>query len=121
MRNLLTPVILALGTAAALADSLPSGTGVVLVDRTADDTPLIIKQVFAGSGAEKAGIKPGELLIAIDSTNAIGLHLTNVVALLRGPTGTTIKISTADPHRKTTNHFTITRGPIRPPARGEFE
>ena len=45
-----------------------------------------------GSPAEKAGIKPGDIIMAIDGQSTAGMDLSTVVSLTRGPKGTTVSL-----------------------------
>lgn len=52
----------------------------------------IILSPLANSPAAKAGIKSGDVILAVDGKSTEGLSLTEVVLLVRGPTGTTVKL-----------------------------
>ena len=56
--------------------------GLVKVVSPIDDTP-----------AAKAGIKPGDLIAEIDGTAVMGMTLNDAVEKMRGPVGTSIKIT----------------------------
>ncbi|HSD83831.1 MAG TPA: S41 family peptidase, partial [Anaerolineae bacterium] len=50
---------------------------------------LQITRVFQGSPAEKAGLKAGDLLIEVDGKSIVGEDLSEQVAKVRGPEGST--------------------------------
>ena len=49
-------------------------TGAWIVERKSEGAPMRTGQVFPGSPAEKAGIKPNWFLISIDGTNVVKPH-----------------------------------------------
>ena len=46
---------------------------------------LMIRAPMPGSPAEKAGLKPGDIVLAVDGVSIEGLGLLEAVALIRGP------------------------------------
>jgi C-terminal processing protease CtpA/Prc len=114
MRSLI--VLIACWTASGA--NIPTGIGVVLVNRTAASEPLRITRVFADTGADKAGVQSNCLLISINGTNAVNMPLANASNFIRGPSGSVVVIRVADVARKATNEFRIIRRPIKLP---EFE
>lgn len=53
---------------------------------------IVIKEVFPGSPAEKAGITAGSILHSIDGTTVIGMSLTDAVNLIKGKVGTNVTL-----------------------------
>lgn len=53
---------------------------------------VVISQPFPGSPASQAGIRPGDILIGVDGESVIGMPLDEVVAMVRGPAGTTVNL-----------------------------
>jgi carboxyl-terminal processing protease len=108
-------VIVAVGFLASgltlLAEEM-GGTGVWIADRRSADEPLRTCQVWPGSPADKAGIKPGWFLISVDGTNVVRMPLTNAMSMVRGPVGKVVTLEIADPTRSQTNKFTVKRGKI---------
>lgn len=53
---------------------------------------ITVIQVFRGSGAEEAGIQPGDVLNKVDGEDITQEDVNNVVAKIRGGEGTTVNI-----------------------------
>ena len=64
----------------------PSKNGVVHV---------VVLAPFEGTPAFKAGIKPGDAILAIDGKSAEGLDSTAVAGMLKGPKGTHVNVTMA--------------------------
>jgi carboxyl-terminal processing protease len=67
-----------------------SGVGVFLGERGGG--PIIIS-VISGSPADKAGLRSGDRIIAIDGKAADGLSVPEVVSRVRGLEGTTVRLT----------------------------
>jgi carboxyl-terminal processing protease len=52
---------------------------------------------FSGTPAYKAGIRPGDVIIAVDDKSTEGLSTTEVADLLKGPRGTPVQVSVSRP------------------------
>ncbi len=57
------------------------------------DKHLSVIAPLSGTPADKAGIKPGDLIVKIDNQDSTGMSLPDAVKLIRGPKGTSIKLS----------------------------
>jgi carboxyl-terminal processing protease len=57
-----------------------------------DDSLTVIAPI-AGMPAEKAGIKAGDKIYFINGTSTAGMDLNQAVSLIRGPKGTSVKLS----------------------------
>jgi carboxyl-terminal processing protease len=57
-----------------------------------DDGPLTIISPIAGSPAEQAGIKAGDIILEIDGESTDDLTVTEAVLKIRGPKGTTVTL-----------------------------
>lgn len=66
------------------------GIGVV-IDLFEDE--LLIISVIKNSPAEKAGVKAGDVITKVDDTEVTGLSITEVLDLIKGPSGTSVKIT----------------------------
>jgi len=54
---------------------------------------VIVIAPFAGSPAYRAGIRPGDVIIAVDGKPTDNLNTSEVAELLKGPKGTTVRIT----------------------------
>lgn len=68
-----------------------TGVGMELGGRSLDGSFTIVAP-FAGSPAEEAGILGGEKLVAVDNMAVESVSRDEAVALLRGPTGSTVEL-----------------------------
>jgi carboxyl-terminal processing protease len=57
------------------------------------DNQLEIVRPFAGQPADKAGVKAGDLVIAVDGESIAGFSVYEAVGVIRGPAGTTVKLT----------------------------
>jgi len=76
-------------------------SGVVKVISPIDDTP-----------AADAGIKAGDYIVRIDDVQVQGKSLTDAVELMRGPVGSSIKLTVRRKNKKKALEFKITRAII---------
>ncbi len=67
--------------------------GGVGIEISGENDLLTVITPIEGSPAAKAGIKPGDLIIAIDGKSTEGLSVDEAVKSLRGPKGSTVKIT----------------------------
>jgi carboxyl-terminal processing protease len=65
-----------------------------------------------GGPAERAGVKPGDLLEEVDGVDTKGIELREVVERLRGDEGTDVTIKVRSPKEAKARTLTITRGRI---------
>jgi carboxyl-terminal processing protease len=54
---------------------------------------VIVIAPFTGAPAYRAGIRPGDVIIAVDGKQTDNMSTTDVAELLKGPKGTTVKIT----------------------------
>lgn len=66
------------------------GVGMTLDAR---EGPVRVSLVSEGSPAERAGVQPGDVILAVDGTSVAGQNLNVVVSRIRGPAGTPVAIS----------------------------
>ncbi len=57
-----------------------------------DKGNLVVISPIAGFPAEKAGLKPKDIIAEIDGTTTNGMSITDAVNKIRGPKGTTVKL-----------------------------
>jgi len=87
--------------------------GIGVEFRIKDDTVLIISPIANGP-SDKLGIKAGDRIVKVDTTNIAGNGITNavVIKLLKGPRGTKVDVEIVRQAEKKRKHFTITRDQI---------
>lgn len=73
---------------------------------------IVIIAPMIGSPAARAGIRPGDIIAAIDGKNAENLTSDKVSELLRGPKGTTVKVTMLRQGSDKPLEFTIIRDEI---------
>ncbi|MBZ0186417.1 MAG: PDZ domain-containing protein, partial [Candidatus Obscuribacterales bacterium] len=78
-------------------EGLPAGASKDLIDelgRISVEHPLVIfEDPFEGGPAEKAGLKYGDHIIEVDGQSVLHKTITEVVKEIRGPIGTSVKIT----------------------------
>ncbi len=65
-----------------------------------------------GSPADKAGIKPGDVIVAVDDEDVTQLNLSEVISRIRGPKGTAVVISVLRAGADTPTDIRIVRDKI---------
>ena len=80
------------------------------VDVVQDPQGLRVIDVFPGEPAAKAGLQHGDLIVAVDSHKLAGHTATFASKLIRGPAGTTVRLSVLRGHR--TLAFKIVRADV---------
>lgn len=83
---------------AALAADDPSryeGVGMMLLEYS--DGTIVVSEVFDGGPARRAGIRKGSRLVAVDGAPVAGKSVTEVVQAIKGPAGSTVALTVADP------------------------
>ncbi len=82
-----------------------------------DGLPVIVSP-FDGSPADQAGIKPGDLITAVDGTDTSGRDLNDIIDEIRGPEGTEVVLSVLRLDGEDTDSYEIpiVRGNIDIPA-----
>lgn len=80
-----------------------------------EDDQLVIVSPMEGQPAMEAGLKAGDIILEVDGQNIAGMSLTDAVLLIRGPRGTTVKITVLRSEEKSPRAFEVTRGRIEVP------
>lgn len=80
-----------------------------------DGQPVII-QPIEGSPAEKAGLKPGDLILKVDGKDVRGVTIDQLRTLVRGPRGTQVVLSIQHAADASAAEITVTRDEINVPA-----
>ncbi len=65
------------------------------------------------SPADKAGIKPGDAILAIDGKSTTGLGVEGAVSLIRGPKGTSVNLLIQHEGDNVTSEITVVRAEIQ--------
>ena len=92
-----------------MIDGNYSGLGLSVVG---EDGAVKIISPFRGSPADKAGIKAGDYITHLDGELIYGLELDDAVARMRGPSGTSIRLTVFRPGRDEPFDVDVTRGVI---------
>jgi carboxyl-terminal processing protease len=74
-------------------DSSGSFEGIGAMVQINQDNVLEITRLFPGQPAETAGVKAGDVVIAVDGRSIVGYSVYEAIALIRGPAGTTVKLT----------------------------
>ena len=80
---------------------------------TMDDGAVKVISPMRGSPAEAAGIKAGDYITHLDGKLIYGLTLDEAVAKMRGPAGSSLRLSIFRPGRDEPFDVTVTRGLIQ--------
>src|SRR5437667_5542899 len=73
---------------------------------------VIVIAPFVGSPAYRAGIRPGDVIIAVDGKPTDNMTTADVAALLKGPKGTTVNITMLREGSEAPLTFTVVRDEI---------
>jgi carboxyl-terminal processing protease len=73
---------------------------------------VIVIAPFAGAPAYRAGIRPGDIIIAVDGKSTENMSTSDVAELLKGPKGTTVKITMLREGSDKPLDFTVVRDEI---------
>jgi carboxyl-terminal processing protease len=76
---------------AAFFKGQPEGIGILTKINTLKQFAVV--EVYTDSPAEKAGIKVGDVILAINGTDITGMQDEDVLALISGPKGTAVTLS----------------------------
>ncbi|HEY7534687.1 MAG TPA: S41 family peptidase [Thermodesulfobacteriota bacterium] len=83
--------------------------GGVGIEISAENNALTVITPIEGSPAAKAGIKPGDLLIAIDEKPTRDMSVDEAIKSLRGPKGSTVKITVRSQKEQKTREVVLVR------------
>jgi carboxyl-terminal processing protease len=70
---------------------------------------IVIVAPMDGSPAEKAGLRPGDIILKVDGQDISGLSLTRAVTRILGPVGTQVTLTILTPATGHTRELTLTR------------
>ena len=88
------------------------GVGMQVAPR---DGRTIVQAPFVGSPAYRAGIRPGDVILAVDGRSTEGLSTAEVADMLKGPKGTVVRISVGREGEPDPLEFTVVRDEIPRP------
>lgn len=74
---------------------------------------VVVLSPIEGSPAERAGIKPGDRILAIDASSVRGKAPDELVALMRGKPGTKVTVTIRRPGEERFRYFTLPREIIK--------
>jgi carboxyl-terminal processing protease len=76
------------------------------------NSQLVIVAPIDGSPAQRAGLKPGDIILKVDEKEVSGLPLDQAVELILGPAGTSVKLTLLDPRTGQSRDITLVRARI---------
>lgn len=91
-----------------------SGIGVMIAADEASGT-VHVTYVVPGTPAERAGLRVGDMLLAIDGTSVKGMTVDNASRLLRGRSGTLVAVNVQRQGEPQAIAFSIKREEVQPP------
>ncbi|MBN1563952.1 MAG: S41 family peptidase [Anaerolineae bacterium] len=87
---------------------------VVQQDETTGGLELI--SIFEGSPAEAAGLRPGDQIVSVEGEAVTTLSQSEIIALVRGPAGTVVRLGVMRPGEAETLTFDVVRDRINTPS-----
>jgi carboxyl-terminal processing protease len=85
------------------------------VEQDPDTGALVIVRPFPGSPAEAAGLLSGDAVIAVDGKDVVGMDLTAIINMVKGPAGTDVVLTVERGDQPETLDITVTRQRIELP------
>ena len=76
---------------------------------------VIITSTIPGSPAEKAGLKHGDIIVAVDGKSVVGKDINAISDLIHGNAGTEVSVTVQRPSTHQTLTFSIVRAVIKVP------
>lgn len=101
--------------AKSFAENVKGSFGGVGMNVGMKDGNIVVIAPLKDSPAMKAGIKAGDIIVAVDGKNMIGQSSDEAVGLIRGPLNTPVKITVLHIGSKATVDITIVRKEIKIP------
>jgi carboxyl-terminal processing protease len=86
-----------------------------------DERGLRVLEAFEGSPADAAGIRKGDVILAVDGRSIAGLNSSLATGRIKGPAGTSVKLEVFTPGDEDTRSVRVTREKIEiPTVRGRL-
>jgi len=79
-----------------------------------DGPHVVVVQTFPGSPAARAGLRRGDVIVAVDDENVEGMDNGEVADRLKGPRGTPVRVGVRRQGAAQPVSFSVTRGEITP-------
>jgi carboxyl-terminal processing protease len=79
------------------------------------ESQIAIVSVLPGAPAERAGLRASDVILAIDGRSTEGMALFDAITLIRGPRGTTVKLTILHPDAPGPVEVEVTRARINVP------
>ena len=89
--------------------------GIGLEVTTRNSQPMVVGSIEGGP-AERAGVKPGDVVAAIDGAPTLGMTLAEVVRRMRGSPGSKVRLALARPGAAAAVELEVEREQVRIPA-----
>ena len=99
----------------AFTEEISGEFGGIGVEIDVKDGDLVVIAPLSGSPAEKAGLLPGDKIIAINGTNTAGLTIDESISLIRGEIGTFVALTISRKDSETTTNIDVERKVITIP------
>jgi carboxyl-terminal processing protease len=85
------------------------GVGIEVQEK---DGHVVVVAPIDGTPAQRAGLRPGDILLKVNGQDITGLPLDQVVGRVLGPAGTTVTLTILEPSTGLTRDVTLTRAKI---------
>lgn len=85
----------------------------VLLSRPQDNQPPLIAEIFPNSPASSSGLKRGDRVIAVDAQDVTSKTVGDIAALIRGPSGTQVKVQVRRLNQPQPLDFRMTRAQVQ--------
>jgi carboxyl-terminal processing protease len=94
------------------------GVGMTIMSRLNQASHLItiVVQPMPDSPAQRAGLRPDDVIAKVDGKPTVGMTVSQVAALLKGPRGTVVHVTIERAGVPKPMHFSITRAEITAPS-----
>lgn len=90
------------------------GVGLLITLEEKEKRPVVVSP-FKGTPAQKAGIKSGDYILAIDNRDTAGMDLETAASLMQGEPGTRVELTILRPGEKEPRRYTLVRETIKIP------